>query len=98
MGMVYTPAFRIEYRDQAGWHTAHYEHRTTNPYRGLGKPSNAKAEAWRVTMNASFQNGGVNAHVRLRGNGIPHISHVRIIRQRTAEIVATAQMPMFEIV
>jgi hypothetical protein len=97
MGTTYTPPFRIEYRDQAGWHRRAWESRVHRPYCGLGRPSDEKAEQWRKEMNASFQPGGTNEHIRIRGT-VPHISQVRIVRQLDQAVVARAIAPLFEVV
>jgi hypothetical protein len=97
MGRSYTPTFRVEYRDQKGWHDQAW----SDP---LGRtqlrkdPTDAQAEEWRKTMNRSFDLGGTNYHVSQATGILLHISEVRIIRQKTGKVVATAKMPMFEVV
>ena len=64
-----------------------------------GHATEKRAEAYRVKMNDSFQPGGANDHIRLKNGGIPHISRVDILtNDRYNSIVATARMPMFEVV
>lgn len=89
MGKIVTPTYRVEYRDQTGWQSAAWTG---------GKPSDANAERWRVSMNESYKPNGANAHIPQALKFIPHTSHVRIVRQSDNKIVATATMPMFEVV
>lgn len=64
-----------------------------------GRASEARAEKFRVALNKSFQPGGSNDHIRLRNGGIPHVHRVDIVtNDRYYNVVATASMPMFEVV
>jgi hypothetical protein len=89
MGRIVTPKYRVEVR-------------TNNPAVGLtpfawqGRPTQAKLEAWRQQYNASFQLGGVNAHVSTEV--VLHIVSAKIVHQATGRVVAETTMPMFEVV
>jgi hypothetical protein len=58
------------------------------------KMTNAELEAYRVAMNQSFNKGGVN---EVKVGTIPHISKIVLIHQASGKVVATATMPMFEV-
>jgi hypothetical protein len=88
MGKSYTPTFRAEYRDQTGvWNTISWD----------GKASDTRAELKRRGLNESFKPGQVNAHVSEALGFIPHIVELRVIRQRTGRVEASAKAPMFEV-
>ena len=96
MGRSCTPTFRVEYRDNT---LRHFQapHWLTYDYKRHGKPDDAKAEAIRVSLNASFGPGGVNWHVSTARGVVIHITRLDIVRQADGEIVGTATAPMFEI-
>lgn len=87
MGKSYTPKYRVEYRDQSGWHSQCWS----------GRVSDKHAEDWRVAMNKSFQPGGNNAHISEAVGYVLHVSRVLIKNQRSGQTVARAVMPMFEV-
>lgn len=88
MGRTRKVAFIVEYRDQQGTHKAIWE----------GPPTKQNLKAWRIAMNDSFQKGGSNDHIGLAIGFVPHVSHAKIIHQRTKKVVAETTMPMFEVV
>lgn len=87
MGKSYTPTYRVEYRDQSGWHSECWN----------GKATEARLEQWRVARNGSMQPGGVNAHIPPALGFQPHISHAKLVHQKSGQVVATTKMPMFEV-
>lgn len=99
MGTTRTPTYRVEYRDQGrAWQTAIWNVKAGVNRTGHGAPTDANAEAWRKGMNLSFQAGGTNAHLAGARGYVPHINAVRIVHQASGRVVATAVMPMFEVV
>lgn len=98
MGRTITPTYRVEYRDQSGWHKQGYADR--NGKCVLRKaPTDADAEEFRKAMNRSFNIGGSNYHVSEAAGKILHVSEV-VIRKNDMDgrMVAHAKMPMFEVV
>jgi hypothetical protein len=90
MSTTVTPRYRIEYWDQTGKHLCAWNE---------GAPTAEKAENWRREMNVSFQPGGVNGHVvGMPGGFTLHVNRVHVVRQSDDWIVASARMPMFEVV
>jgi hypothetical protein len=87
MGRIVTPKYRVEDRTNG---------MGIMPFAWNGKPTKERLEAWRVEMNKSFQPGGNNGHVST--NTIPHITHAKIVNQKTGAVVAETAMPMFEVV
>lgn len=96
MGRSYTPAYRIEAECNVpgmsffAWDVKIH-----------GKPTDANAEKYRVSMNDSFQPGGVNEHIARGDQVVPHIIGIKIVAQKGAkagQVVAEARMPMFEVV
>jgi hypothetical protein len=64
-----------------------------------GKPTAGQAEDFRRAYNLSFLPGlGVNSHVSKALGYVPHASKVEVWNQKTSQLVATAVMPMFEVV
>lgn len=63
-----------------------------------GRANQKNLEKWRITMNASFQPGGVNAHITEAHGIVPHIISAKLIHQKTNAVVAETQMPAFEVV
>jgi hypothetical protein len=99
MGSSSTPTYRVEYRDQGRtWQSAIWNVKAGPNRTGHGQPTDENAEKWRKAMNASFQAGGTNAHLAGMAGYVPHINAVRIVHQATGRVVATAVMPMFEVV
>ncbi len=90
MGRSTTPTFVARTTDQTGTHVVAWNFKT------YGKPTDAKAEAFRTKLNESFQPGGVNEHCLTREGAIIHTSKVEVVRQANNEIVAQATMPTFE--
>lgn len=88
MGKTITPTYRVEYRDQSGWHSECWS----------GRATTTRLEDWRVARNSSMQPGGVNEHVAPAIGYVPHISHAKLVHQKSGEVVATTVMPMFEAV
>jgi hypothetical protein len=89
MGRSVTPKFRVEYKTNDG----------REAVMCWNDPLHADAETlehWRVTMNKSFQPGGVNGHLSTKA--VLHITSARLVHQKTGKTVATATMPMFEVV
>ena len=89
------PTFVLEYRDNI--HPNRW-HRIVWNSKKYGRPTDVNAEQWRVKMNESYKYSGINYHVSLHYGILVHVSHVRIVRQRTGEIIASATMPTFEII
>ena len=87
MGRIYTPKYRVEYRDQAGWHSQAWK----------GTANSDSLEKWRVAMNKSFQTGGNNYLVSEMIGYEPHINRAMIVRQSNSQVVADVKMPMFEV-
>lgn len=91
MGKSYTPTFHAYYRDNVnpkvwkdiGWTVK-------------GRPTDAKAEDFRKTLNKSFDIGGCNYHVSEAAGVVVHVIEVKVVRQSPREIVAVAKAPMFE--
>ena len=92
MGKIVTPAYRVRYRDQDGWHSMPWYVRQD------GRPSDKAAERFRQAWNRSFQPGAPNFHISEARGYLAHISHVVVISQKTGAVVARAAMPMFEVV
>jgi hypothetical protein len=90
VGKVITPTYRVEYRDNAS--------RSNSSMAWQGRATQKRLEQWRKDYNKSFNHGGANYHVSQALGVVVHISHAWIINQRTGEIVAKTQMPMFEVV
>ena len=104
MGRSYTPKYRVEYRVQYHDNTMFikgiptiYPARMSWP-RHLGKPTDAKAEDLRRTMNKSFQPGEVNAHVSNALGVVIHIYMLWVIEQKTGQKISEANAPAFEVV
>lgn len=91
MGRSYTPTYRVEYRDQKGWHIEAWI------AKDRGRPTKDNIKRWRDAMHESFKPGGVNEQVTELYGFLPHISKARIIHQREAAIVAEFTAPMFEV-
>lgn len=94
MGTSYTPTYRVEYNDSpfcVAWNGIE-----TWDCKNYGRPSVKNLTEWRNRRNASMQAGGVNQHIPQALGYIPHISHARIVRQTTGEVVTEFTMPMFE--
>ncbi len=88
MGKSITPKYRVEYRDQGGWHAECW----------AGRATSERLEAWRKSRNQSFNHGGVNYPTAVAIGYIPHISHAKLVRQSNALVVADVKAPMFEVV
>jgi len=104
MGKIVTPKHRVEYRDNClalGWTApdmvSRVDGRACYTQAWKGRATQEKLEAWRKAMNASFREGGSNAHIRPRDT-VPHINMARIVNQSTGRVVAETTMPMFEAV
>ena len=93
MGRVYTPTYRVEAASNVPGLTIFGWCCRTN-----GRATDKNADRWRKGMNQSFQPGGNNWHVSKANGVVPHLHEVRIVRQRTGEVVAVASAPMFEVV
>jgi hypothetical protein len=91
VGSSYTPKFRVEYKTQTGINSASWE------IRAFGRPTAKNAEAFRMAMNKSYQPGGTNSHLADEKTGVPHVSSVRVINQRTGRTVCMVQAPTFEV-
>ena len=94
MGKVYTPTFRAEVRDntsQAWFHSAWN-------VKDHGRPTDKNAERYRRSLNESLKIGGVNEHISKAAGFLVHTSAVRVIRQATGQVVASAKAPLFEVV
>lgn len=113
MGKSFTPKYRVEYRDNDRTHTTDKLANWTSasgwlfscPTRQMawnskewGAPNDKNLEQWRVKFNESYKSGGVNYHISLAARVLVHISHARIVNQKTGDIVAVATMPAFEVV
>ena len=92
MGKSYTPTYRVETKDN----TSFYWNRAAWNVKEHGRATNNNAEAYRVKLNESYQIGNVNEHISKAEGKLVHVSAVRIIRQSTEEVVATANAPLFE--
>ena len=88
MGTSVTPAYRVEYRDQTGMHSACWK----------GQATATRLEDWRQMMNLSFQAGGSNEHLGKALGFVPHVSHAQLVHQKSGRVVVTTTMPMFEVV
>lgn len=91
MGRSYTPKYRVDYRDQGGWHSVCWDTKRN------GRPTDANLEQWRRKMNTSFNHGGVNHHVSKACGYLVHISKAALVNQRNGEPVAMVSAPMFEV-
>jgi hypothetical protein len=98
MGRSYTPTYRVEYRDNTMTRWTTPPHWLTYDSKRHGRPSNAKAEAIRVSLNASFGPDGVNFHVSQAAGVVIHVTKLWIVRQADGEVVGAATAPMFEVV
>ncbi len=90
MGRSTTPTYLVEVKANKpigmfGWNG-----------RQDGAATEANLERWRQSYNTSFQIGGVNGPINESGV-IVHISHAKLIRQSTGEVVAEVKGPAFEI-
>jgi len=92
MGNTYLPKYRVEYKTQTGLQSCSWD------IKSHGRPTEKNAEAFRISMNLSFLTGGTNAHLADSKNGVPHVSSVRIVNQRTGRTACMVTAPMFEIV
>ena len=92
MGRSYTPTYRVEVTvnngklDLYGWDCKCH-----------GRPTNSNAEKYRRKLNESFGPKGVNWHISKSCGVVVHVSSVRVIRQSTGAVVATAKAPLFEV-
>lgn len=86
MGKSYTPTFRLEYKDQGGWQTQFYDKR---------RPTDDQLRRYLIDLVHSFYIGGINEHVSKSIGYIPMPTQARVIRQKTGEIVAKFNAPMF---
>lgn len=89
MGRSTTFAYRVEYITNIG-------HGMMGWKDEYGHPDKNGLENWRQVYNTSFQPGGVNAPSD-KTSIVPHITHAKLIRQSTNEIVAETYAPTFEI-
>ena len=93
MGRTSTPTYRIEAASNVhglelfGWDC-----------RRNGRPTDTSAEIYRERLNQSFTFGGHNFHLSESAGIIIHVYEIRIVRQKTGEVVACAKAPMFEVV
>ena len=74
---------------------------TTFPAIWRGRPTVKRLEHWRKTMNASFQPGGVNAHIADTHGNVPYVYRARIcenVPTRPRPVVCEVKAPTFEIV
>lgn len=91
MGRSYTPKYIALYRDNANlskWNEIHWTRK--------GKVNDAAAEDFRVMLNKSFDLNGCNFHVSKACGVIVHVLEVRVVNQKTKQVVAKATAPMFE--
>lgn len=96
MGRSITSTFRVEFNDnpfRLAWNAT--ECWNCKVY---GRPSQKNLVEWRNRRNLSMKKGGCNEHIPEGLGYIPHISHARIVRQSTGEVVETYAMPAFEVV
>ena len=94
MGRTIIPTYYAETRDNRnlGW-----LHLAWN-CRDHGWPSVENAERYRDSLNKSFKIGGVNEHISRSAGILVHVSELRIIHNKTGEVVASAKAPLFEVV
>lgn len=84
MGKSTTPRYRIEFTSNV----------YMTPHARDAKMTTLQLEGYRKALNASFQPGGVNA---AREGIVPHISRLRLIDQRTGDVINGCCGPLFEV-
>jgi hypothetical protein len=97
MGRSYTPKYRVEYRDNT-MNRLGTDRILSYDAKRYGKPTDAKAEDLRRALNKSFNVGGVNWHVSEAAGVVVSVNRLRIINQRSGQVVAESNAPMFEVV
>lgn len=77
---------------------------TVKPYaawsvKDYGRVTQKNVDAWRDTLNASFQTGGVNAHLTSTYGYVPHVSYAAVCLNNARFVpIVESNAPMFEIV
>jgi hypothetical protein len=98
MGRTVTPKYRIEL---SGWnYPAGNRWRLDNLgvwEKYHGRPTEANLESYVQTYTQSFMIGGVNEDAGKEMGFIPSPSHAKIVNQKTGEVVASWDAPMFSI-
>ena len=92
MGRSVTPTYRVEVQANTRMDMFSWDCKVN------GRATETNLENWRQAYNASFGPGGVNWHVSEASGVVVHISKARLIRQRTGEVVAETNAPLFEVV
>jgi hypothetical protein len=93
MGRSITPKYRIDEKNRLGnWYPF-----AAWDVKSNGKVTKASLENYRVALNASYQAGGVNAHIGKAVGYIPHHASLRLVEQKTGRVVCETHMPMFEV-
>lgn len=97
MGRSIKPTFRVEYHDNPFAPVDLGLHRCMCWNTKIwGRATEANLAAWRDKMNEGFAAGGCNEHISKARGYVVRVSHARIVRQATGEVVAEYAMPMFE--
>ena len=94
MGRTTIPTYYAQVKDNTGPNL----HHMVWDCKRHGRPTAKNAERYRVSLNESFKLGGVNDHISKGYGFLVHTSEVRVVRNRTGEVVASAKAPMFEVV
>ena len=93
MGKSTIPTYYAEARDNT---SPEWKHMVWD-CKQHGRPTHKNVERYRVSLNESFQIGNVNDHISKAAGFLVHTSAVRVIRNRTGEVVVEAKAPLFEI-
>lgn len=92
MGRSVTPTFRIEARTMGFVPTFHMAWP-----KQAGRPSTKTAEEYVRRFNASLEPGGCNEHLK-KSCPMARMLGVKVVRQSTGAVVASYDLPMFEVV
>lgn len=93
MGRSVTPTHRVEVVTNVGTQTPFSWNRKDS-----GAPNVKNLAKWREALNASFAPKGVNAHLSDALGVVLHVSKATLIHQRSDDIVAVVNAPLFEVV
>lgn len=97
MGRSYTPKYRLEIKDNVGWHWLNWLPRGQYGIKGHGAPSEVNLEKYVRSYAKSLEIGGVNEHVSLALGYVPYPTAARIVNQETNEVVASWTAGMFQV-
>lgn len=95
MGKSYTPKYRIEMKDHAGWNQSSWDVRSRANTVGMGKPTNENLKKKVYSYAKSLEIGGVNEGLSISTGFVPYPSEARIVNQFTGEIMAEWKADMF---